>query len=381
MSLIEKISSNENIYLAIETIKSSPGSKTPGVDGKTIENIIANINKVVLKIKKELSDGKYHAGEIRRVNIPKGKGETRPLGIPNIYDRIVQQCIKQVIEPVIDKKFHPNSFGFRPGRSTEHAIAQNNNLINIAKFYFVVDIDIKSFFDNINHSKLIKQLRAIGIKENKVISIIKNMLKAKTKLPTDEIIENNKGVPQGGVLSPLLANIVLNELDWWIHRQWTGIKLKNKYSNIANKEKSLGIRITTIKNNDKRTVRTFISSKAKMSIKKTIAKEITQLKKNCNKYQAQKYNTIVAGIQNYYCKATMVSKDLGEIGYIMGRKLIKLFGKGSYTKDKSYCRRYRNYNFKVWNVAEVTLYTIGACKYKIVKSYSSKKEMFDKMDE
>ena len=446
MSLIEKISSNENIYLAIETIKLNPGSKTPGVDGKTIENIIANINKVVLKIKKELSDGKYHAGEIRRVNIPKGKGETRPLGIPNIYDRIVQQCIKQVIEPIIDKKFHPNSFGFRPGRSAEHAIAQNNNLINIAKFYFVVDIDIKGFFDNINHSKLIKQLRAIGIKENKVISIIKNMLKAKTKLPTGEIIENNKGVPQGGVLSPLLANIVLNELDWWIHRQWTGIKLKNKYSNIANKEKSLrirthldeikivryaddfklycksigsaqkffkltklflkerlkleisekkfkivnlkkqsseflGIRITTIKNSGKRTVRTFISSKAKMSIKKTIAKEITQLKKNCNKYQAQKYNTIVAGIQNYYCKATMVSKDLGKIGYIMGRKLIKLFGKGSYTKDKSYCRRYKNYNFKVWNVAEVTLYTIGACKYKIVKSYSSKKEIFDKIDE
>ncbi|MGL4511437.1 reverse transcriptase domain-containing protein, partial [Cetobacterium sp.] len=123
MSLIEKISSNENIYLAIETIKLNPGSKTPGVDGKTIENIIANINKVVLKIKKELSDGKYHAGEIRRVNIPKGKGETRPLGIPNIYDRIVQQCIKQVIEPIIDKKFHPNSFGFRPGRSAEHAIA------------------------------------------------------------------------------------------------------------------------------------------------------------------------------------------------------------------------------------------------------------------
>lgn len=93
-----------------------------------------------------------------------------------------------------------------------------------------------------------------------------------------------------------LANIVLNELDWCIHRQWTGIKLKKEYSNIVNKEKSLRIKITTIKNSDKRTVRTFISSKAKMSIKKTIAKEITQLKKNCNKYQAQKYNTIVAGI-------------------------------------------------------------------------------------
>lgn len=100
-----------------------------------------------------------------------------------------------------------NLFGFRPGHSTEHAIAQNNNLINIAKFYFVVDIDIKGFFDNINYIKLIKQLRAIGIKENKVISIIKNMLKTKTKLLIDEIVENNKGVPQGGVLSPLLANI------------------------------------------------------------------------------------------------------------------------------------------------------------------------------
>ncbi|MGL5426695.1 MAG: reverse transcriptase domain-containing protein, partial [Cetobacterium sp.] len=143
--------------------------------------------------------------------------ETRPLGIPNIYDRIIQQCIKQVIEPIIDKKFHPNSFGFRPGRSTEHAIAQNNTLINMAKLYVVVDIDIKGFFDNINYKKLIKQLRAIGIKENKLISIIKCMLKAKTQLLTGEIIENNKGVPQGGGLSPLLANVVLNELDWWIH--------------------------------------------------------------------------------------------------------------------------------------------------------------------
>ncbi len=446
MSLIEKISANENIYLAIETIKSNSGSKTPGVDGKTIEDIITNINKVVLKIRKELSDGKYRAGEIRRVNIPKGKGETRPLGIPNIYDRIVQQCIKQIIEPIIDNKFHPNSFGFRPGRSPEHAIAQNNNLINIAKFYFVVDIDIKGFFDNINHNKLIKQLRAIGIKENKVISIIKSMLKAKTKLPTGEIIENNRGVPQGGVLSPLLANVVLNELDWWIHRQWTGIKLRNEYSNIANKEKSLrirtqldeikivryaddfklycrsiesaqkffkltklflkerlklevsekkskivnlkkqsseflGIRITTIKNGDKRTVRTFISNKAKESIRKTIAKEIQQLKDNRNKYQAQKYNTVIAGIQNYYRMATMVSQDLGKIGYIFGRKLIKLFGKGNHTKDKSYSKRYRNYNFKVWNVAKVTLFTIGACKYKIVKSYSSKREIFDVIDE
>lgn len=242
MSLIEKITSDENIYSAIECIKSNSGSKTPGVDGKTIENIIANIKEVVHRIKTELSDGKYFASDIRRINIPKGNGETRPLGIPIIYDRVVQQCIKQVIEPIIDRKFHPNSFGFRPGRSPEHAIAQNNNLINIAKFHFVVDIDIKGFFENINHNKLIKQLRAIGIKENKLISIIKEMLKAKTKLPTREIIQNSKGVPQGGVLSPLLANVVLNELDWWIDRQWTGMKLEREYSNTANKEKSLRIR-------------------------------------------------------------------------------------------------------------------------------------------
>lgn len=446
MSLIEKITSDENIYSAIECIKSNSGSKTPGVDGKTIENIIANIKEVVHRIKTELSDGKYFASDIRRINIPKGNGETRPLGIPIIYDRVVQQCIKQVIEPIIDRKFHPNSFGFRPGRSPEHAIAQNNNLINIAKFHFVVDIDIKGFFENINHNKLIKQLRAIGIKENKLISIIKEMLKAKTKLPTGEIIQNSKGVPQGGVLSPLLANVVLNELDWWIDRQWTGMKLEREYSNTANKEKSLrirtkldevkivryaddfklycrsigvaqkffkltklflrnklkleisekkskivnlrkqsseflGIRITTIKNRDRRTVRTFISNKAKMNIKRTIAKAIKELNENRNKSQAQKYNTVIAGIQNYYRIATMVSQDMAKIGYNMGRKLKNLFGKRNYTKDASYCRRYKNYNFKVWNVAGVTLYTIAACKYKIVKSYSAKKQKFDLMDE
>ncbi|MGL5427087.1 MAG: reverse transcriptase domain-containing protein, partial [Cetobacterium sp.] len=251
---------------------------------------------------------------------------------------------------------------------------------------------------------------------------------------------------QGGGLSPLLANVVLNELDWWIHRQWAGINLKREYSNSANKEKSLriktkldevkivryaddfklycrnigaaqkffkltklflknrlnleiskkkskivnlikqsseflGIRITTIKNRDKRTVRTFISNKSKEKIKKTIAKEIEKLHKYRNNNQAKKYNVVIAGIQNYYRIATMVSQDMAKIGYILGRKLKSRFGKRSHIKDFSYLRRYKTYNFKVWNVSGVTLYTIGACKYKIVKSYSIKKQTFDLVDE
>ncbi|MGL5761217.1 MAG: reverse transcriptase domain-containing protein, partial [Cetobacterium sp.] len=176
MSLIEKIVCSENIKMAIDNIRKNKGSQTPGTDGKTIEYIIANKEVIIDKIKRELTTNNYRTNTIKRVEIPKGDGKMRPLGVPTIYDRIVQQSFKQILESIIDKKFHPNSFGFRPKRSTENALALSSNLINRGKMYFVVDIDIKGFFDNINHNKLIKQLYKMGIKDRKIISLIKVML-------------------------------------------------------------------------------------------------------------------------------------------------------------------------------------------------------------
>ena len=158
--------------------------------------------------------------------------KTRPLGIPAMWDRIVQQCILQILEPICEAKFHERSNGFRPNRSAEHAISQAGIMIQIRNLHFVVDIDIKGFFDNVNHSKLIKQMWYLGIRDKKLLCIIKEMLKAPIVLPDGTIIYPDKGTPQGGILSPLLSNIVLNELDWWISSQWETIPTRHKYDSV-----------------------------------------------------------------------------------------------------------------------------------------------------
>lgn len=140
MILIDRITSNENIELAIDKLKKNKGSKTPGVDGICLKDKA----KIIMRAQKTLRSNNYKPLPVRRIEIPKENGKTRPLGISTIFDRIIQQSIKQVIEPLIDKKFYPNSFGFRPKRSAEHAKALNCNLINRARLHFVVDVDIKS---------------------------------------------------------------------------------------------------------------------------------------------------------------------------------------------------------------------------------------------
>ncbi len=163
------------------------------------------------------------------MEIPKPNGKTRPLGIPTIVDRLVQQCILQVLEPICEAKFHERSNGFRPNRSAENALAQCYRMIQVQNLHFVVDVDIKGFFDNVNHSKLIRQMWALGIRDKQLICIIKEMLKAPITMPDGSTQYPTKGTPQGGILSPLLANIVLNELDWWVSSQWEDMPTHNKY--------------------------------------------------------------------------------------------------------------------------------------------------------
>ena len=218
------ILSSENIGLAYRNIKVNKGSKTAGVDGKTIDDIKNwDIEKLISSIQKSFEW--YIPNKVRRVEIPKGNGKMRPLGIPTIKDRLIQQCVLQVLEPICEAKFHNRSNGFRPNRSAEHAIAQAMTMIQQRNLFYVIDIDIKGFFDNVSHSKLLKQMWTLGIRDKKLISIISTMLKAEVA----EIGFPRKGTPQGGIISPLLSNIVLNELDWWIASQWEEIPTRHKY--------------------------------------------------------------------------------------------------------------------------------------------------------
>ena len=218
-NLMEIISSEENIRLAYRNIKRNSGGRTSGVDRLNIKDIEKMpAEKLVEIIQRKFQY--YKPKPVRRVEIPKPNGKTRPLGIPTIVDRLVQQCILQVLEPICEAKFHERSNGFRPNRSAEHALAQCYKMIQVQKLYFVVDVDIKGFFDNVNHSKLIRQMWTLGIRDKQLICIIKEMLKAPIIMPDGSTQYPMKGTPQGGILSPLLANIVLNELDWWISSQW-----------------------------------------------------------------------------------------------------------------------------------------------------------------
>jgi len=220
-NLYDIIVDERNIKLAYRNIKSNKGSETAGVNHTTIKDW-KNISTedYVRYTRKRLQN--YFPHKVRRVEILKPNGKIRPLGIPTMEDRLIQQCIKQVLEPILEAKFYPLSFGFRPNRGTMHAINEFMRMVNRSKLYYVIDIDIKGFFDNVNHAKLLKQLWSLGIRDKRVISIISKMLKAEIKgigIPT-------KGTPQGGILSPLLSNAVLNELDWWIDSQWKSFEAK-----------------------------------------------------------------------------------------------------------------------------------------------------------
>ena len=201
--------------LAYRTMKSNKGSKTPGTDGITIKDIEQRPEyELVSEIQNKLQN--YRPKKVRRKLIEKDNGKWRPLGIPCILDRIIQQCFKQVLEPIAEAQFYNHSYGFRPLRSTHHAMARVQFLINQASMHYVVDIDILGFFDNVNHTLLVKQLWNMGIQDRKVLACISKMLKAEIE---GEGIPS-KGVPQGGLLSTLLSNIVLNDLDHWVAGQW-----------------------------------------------------------------------------------------------------------------------------------------------------------------
>ena len=234
-NIVTMISLPENIRLAYRNIKGNHGSKTAGTDGRTIKDLEKFSDEALISMVQRKLNW-YKPQSVRRAEIPKDNdpAKKRPLGIPTILDRLIQQCVLQVLEPICEAKFHEHSYGFRPNRSQEHAIARVYQNIQKSHYHYVVDVDIKGFFDNVDHGKLLKQMWALGIRDKKLLCIISAMLKAEVA----GIGFPEKGTPQGGIISPLLSNIVLNELDWWIASQWEEMPTRKKYATGINRNGS-----------------------------------------------------------------------------------------------------------------------------------------------
>lgn len=377
--LLEIVGSEQNICLAYRNLKTNSGSKTAGTDGLTIDDIKHLCDEdIIMKVRSSLDN--YQPKSVRRVFIPKsGSDKRRPLGIPCIWDRLVQQCILQVLEPICEPKFHNHSYGFRANRSAHHALGRVTSLINISKYHYCVDVDIKGFFDNVNHGKLLKQIWTLGIRDKRLICIISKMLKA--EIDGEGVPE--KGTPQGGLLSPLLSLIVLNELDWWVSSQWETFqpnhRNKNGWFQYAKKHtrlksgfivryaddfkimcstyeeaqrfyhstvdflnKRLKLEISPEKSkvvNLKKNSSDFLGFKIKMIPKgktkhgyvaktdmnqKALKKAKTNLKlkvkdivRHTTTFQIARYNLAVMGMQNYYCVATNIYNNLTEVSYAL----------------------------------------------------------------
>lgn len=247
-SLLEVICCRENIIDTIRKIKSNHGFETKGVDNISGNDLLqGDANEFFEMVLQKFEE--YTANKVKRVYIPKKNGEPRPLGIPAIIDRIVQTMIANIIEPIMEGQFYEHSYGFRPMRSIENAYGYLSALVNSKNGrYWVVEGDIKGFFDNVNHNIMINKLYKYGIKDKRLLMVIKKILKAGI-VDKDTIIEENPiGTPQGGTLSPLLANIYLTDFDLWVDKQYrkfktdkeieTGEPVKYQHHRIRNISKS-----------------------------------------------------------------------------------------------------------------------------------------------
>jgi RNA-directed DNA polymerase len=431
--LYDIITSRNNILLAYRTIKSNKGSKTPGTDGKTILDIEKRTeNELIEEIQKQLKN--YRPKKVRRKLIEKDNGKMRPLGIPCILDRIIQQCFKQVLEPIAEAHFYNHSYGFRPLRSTHHAMARVQFLVNHSKLHYVVDIDIKGFFDNINHTLLIKQLWNLGIRDRQVIACISKMLKAEVDgegIPT-------KGSPQGGLLSPLLSNITLNELDQWVANQWElfplhkpfktregellakkrtylkegylvryaddfkilcrdwktaekwyhAVKLflkerlkldispeKSKIINLRKHESAfLGFTIRANRKGKKRVAHTFVRAEKIQKTKAEAKKRVEILRSSPTAQNALRFNSFVLGLHNYFNRATHVNLAFSRLAYEIGAMMynrLKPIGKYAHpTNPPPTYKKFYSLGFKTFEIAGIHLFPLANVQTKNVISFT-----------
>ncbi len=431
------ITREENIRLAYRNLKKNPGSKTAGTDGRTIRYLEKlNDEELIGLVRRKIAY--YQPQKIKRVEIPKDNGKSRPLGIPTITDRLIQQCVMQILEPICEAKFYKHSYGFRPLRSAKNAIHRFLHLTNRHNFTYVVDIDIKGFFDNINHGKLLKQMWTLGIRDKKLLKIISVMLKAEVA----GIGFPNKGTPQGGIISPLLSNIVLNELDWWIAGQWEcfptrhtytschqyealrktrmkecfilryaddfklfckdyqtakklfegtrlwlhdrlGLDISQEKSRIVNLKKQysefLGFKFKLRQKGKKYVIRGQIRDK---SVKKITAKAkslVKEIQHAPNKYPAVcHYNAFVMGIHNYYNKASGVSLDFQKIAYQLNKCMANrlTLKKNGFIPD--YIKKYYGKSKQLRFVGNIAMVPIGYLQNAASRPFYNRNNIYTK---
>ncbi len=214
-NLMEQICDPKNLLRAYRRVRANKGK--PGVDGMTVHELADWLRTNHVALTASLLDGTYRPQPVRGVQIPKPGGGQRQLGIPVVVDRLVQQAILQVLEPILDPTFSPSSFGFRPGRSAHMALEQARQYVNREGREIVVDLDLEKFFDRVNHDILMSRVaRRIG--DKRLLGIIRRFLQA-GMMQDGVCVARDEGTPQGGPLSPLLANLLLDDLDQELERR------------------------------------------------------------------------------------------------------------------------------------------------------------------
>lgn len=210
------------IYEAYKRVKANKGGA--GVDGQSLKDFDKDLENQLYKLWNRMSSGSYFPQAVKRVNIPKSDGGTRPLGIPTVTDRIAQMAVKLLIEPELENHFHPDSYGYRPSKSAHDAVAKVKE--RCWQRGWVLDMDIKGFFDAINHDLLMRAVEK-HVKETWQLLYIRRWLEAPVQYQDGELNQRIQGTPQGGVISPLLANLFLHyAFDRWIATRWQGIQFE-----------------------------------------------------------------------------------------------------------------------------------------------------------